>query len=90
VCVYYTAEDSGTSVAAAAGDDADIDDYGDAVDSTDRSEPSSYARLSSAAARLKSLALQLSERLSDAERFRIIEDISATFNIVLNSRPQRL
>jgi len=62
------------TTAAAAGDGSDGEEGTDA-----------YAKLLSAAANLKSLADQLSHKLSVCERFDISRQLSATLNVMLNS-----
>ena len=49
-------------------------------------EDTAYAQLSAAAASFRSLAVQLSHRLSNDERLRIVQQISDIFSILLNSR----
>jgi len=85
--MYCTVGNSETAAAAATNDDDDDDDDDDADTLKPASHTSqSYATLSAAVGRLKSLAVSLSHRLSDSERLHIAEDVSATLNILLNSR----
>ena len=81
-----TAISSATTATATVDNDADGGDATDVVILASSTTSKPYATLSAAAAKLKSLALKLSHRLRDDERFRITEDVAATLNIVLNSR----
>ena len=72
--------DSGDS-----GDDGGIAD--NSVSHADASD--NYVRLSAAAARLKSLALEMSNSLSDGELCRLMADVGATSNILLNTMSHR-